>query len=266
MPPDSSPPRVVATDLDGTLLRSDGSVAPRTRAALRLAEESGADVLFVTGRPPRWLDPLADVVAASGVAIAANGALVYDVHQRRIIEQHGLESEVAMEVAQALRNAVPGVAFAMERELVYGKEPAFRNRWALPESALEAELAYLLAEPVAKLIARHEEIDPVEFVSKGTAAIGDLATATYSEGSALLEISKLGISKASALAAYCAERGITADEVVAFGDMPNDILMLEWAGRSYAMENAHPDAVAAAGYRCAANDDDGVAQVLEQLF
>ncbi|NDL58782.1 HAD-IIB family hydrolase [Phytoactinopolyspora mesophila] len=266
MPFDVPQPRVVATDLDGTLLRSDGTVSSRTREALRLAEDAGATVVFVTGRPPRWLDILADAVAGHGVTICANGALVYDVHRRVLIEQHSLDGQVAMEVALALRAALPGVTFAIERELVYGKESAFQNRWPLPDGAIEAELDVLLAEPVAKMIARHASIPAPEFVSKGVAVVGDLASTTYSESAPMLEISALGISKASTLAAFCAERGIASDEVVAFGDMPNDSLMLEWAGTSFAMENAHPDAVAAAGHRCGRNDDDGVAQVLERFF
>lgn len=266
MPSLVSTPRVIATDLDGTLLRSDGTVSPRTRAALRLAEEAGATVVFVSGRPPRWLDVLNDVVGSHGVAICANGALVYDVPRRRVIEQHGLDGPVALKVAQALRTAIPGVVFAMERELLYGREPAFQHRWVLPEGSLEAELEVLLAEPVAKLLARHPEIAPAEFVAAGMAAIGDLATSTYSDTTALLEISALGVSKASALARFCTELGVGADHVVAFGDMPNDQLMLEWAGTSYAMANAHPAAVTAAGLRCGSNDDDGVAQVLERIF
>ncbi|NEE01600.1 Cof-type HAD-IIB family hydrolase [Phytoactinopolyspora halotolerans] len=260
------PPRIVATDLDGTLLRSDGSISPRTLSAIRQAEDAGATVIFVSGRPPRWLDILAGAVGSHGLAVCANGALVYDVAGRRIVEQYPLAADAAMEVAHALRAAVPGVTFAMERELVYGKEPAFRHRWVLPQGALECELEVLLAEPVAKLLARHDEMAPAEFIKLGTDVIGELATATYSDGQALLEISAPGISKASTLAALCAERGVGADEVVAFGDMPNDVLMLEWAGTSYAMANAHPDVVAAADARCASNDEDGVAEVLEKLF
>ncbi len=171
-----------------------------------------------------------------------------------------------MKVALVLRAALPGVTFAMERELLYGREPAFMHRWVLPQDALEGDLELLLAEPVAKLLARHEVMEPDEFIRRGTVAIGDLATATFSDGQALLEISGRGVSKASTLAALCVERGIGSQDVVAFGDMPNDVLMLEWAGTSYAMANAHPDVVAAADATCASNDDDGVAEVLEKLF
>lgn len=258
--------RLVATDLDGTLLSSEGTVSSRTREVLRRVEAAGATVIFASGRPPRWLDPLADDVGPHGLAIAANGALVYDVPRRQVVEQHSLDSETALEIALALRAALPGVAFAIERALDFGKEPAYLHRFPTPPGILVAEVERLLTEPVAKMIARHEEMPPPEFVSKAVAVVGDLATTTCSDHSALLEISALGVSKASALAAFCAARGVAADEVVAFGDMPNDVEMLQWAGRSYAMQNAHPDAVAAAGLRCGSNDDDGVAEVLERLL
>ncbi|AYY12150.1 HAD family phosphatase [Actinobacteria bacterium YIM 96077] len=266
MQPPQQRPRVVATDLDGTLLRSDASIAPRAYEALRLAEDAGAIVLFVSGRPPRNLDILAEAVGSHGLAIGANGALVYDVFARKIVEERGMPGDTAMDVALTLRSAVPGVAFAMERGLIYGREPAFKHRWAQPEGSLEADLDVLFAEPVAKLLARHEEFEPDEFVRRGTQVIGDQATVTYSDGQALLEISARGVSKASTLAAFCAERGIGADEVVAFGDMPNDLEMLEWAGTSYAMANAHPLVADVATHRCDANDDDGVARVLEWMF
>ncbi|WP_129668128.1 HAD family hydrolase [Phytoactinopolyspora endophytica] len=259
-------PRVVATDLDGTLLRSDGSVSLRSVAALRLAEEAGAVVVFVTGRPPRGLAPVQDALGSHGLAICLNGAMVYDALGRRIVEQEELSAETAMKVAHALREDFPGVTFAIERGCVYGKEPLFPRRVPLPEGGFEAELEELLAAPVAKLVAQDPSVEPAEFVGRGICAVGGLTTATFPDYRALLEISALGVSKASALAKFCADLGVGPEQVVAFGDMPNDLLMLEWAGTSFAMADAHPDAVRAADLRCGGNDDDGVAQVLERLF
>jgi Cof subfamily protein (haloacid dehalogenase superfamily) len=259
-------PRVVATDLDGTLLRTDGSISARSRKALALAEAAGATVIFVSGRPPRWVDELADTIGSHGLAICANGALVYDVANRVVVDQQALPTEVAIQVAQALRTAIPGVVFAVERRLEFGREPAYESSWPLPAGAVEGRLEELVVEPVAKLLARHEELDPEEFKARAAEVVGSLAEATHSSPSALLEISAVGVSKATTLARLCAERGFAAAEVVAFGDMPNDVPMLSWAGTSYAVANAHPDAAAVADHRCGSNDDDGVARVLERLF
>ena len=83
---------------------------------------------------------------------------------------------------------------------------------------------------------------------------------------ALVEISAAGVTKATTLALLCDELGVGADEVVAFGDMPNDLAMLEWAGTSYAMANGHPSVLELAGRVAPANEDDGVAATLEELF
>lgn len=262
----SAAPKVVATDLDGTLLHSDGTVSPRTRAALARAEAAGATVVFVSGRPPRWIDVLASEVGSHGLAICANGALVYDVRRREVIEEHGLPGDVALQVARAIRASVPGATFAIERRLTFGQEPLFRGTWPAPDGTVVASLEELLAEPVSKLVVTHPELDAREFVSRAAAVVGALADATYSGHAPVLEVSRAGVSKASALAALCGSLGVDAHDVVAFGDMPNDVPMLTWAGTSYAVRNAHPDAVAAASHRCPSNDEDGVAQVLERLF
>ena len=81
-----------------------------------------------------------------------------------------------------------------------------------------------------------------------------------------MEISAPGVSKASGLARFCAERGVAAGQVLAFGDMPNDLPMLVWAGRAYAMANAHPQVLQEVGRVAPSVHDDGVAVVLEELY
>jgi hydroxymethylpyrimidine pyrophosphatase-like HAD family hydrolase len=119
---------------------------------------------------------------------------------------------------------------------------------------------------VLKILAFHHELDPDAFLTVARRAVGDRATITRSSPSALLEISGPGVSKASTLELCCAERGISPEEVVAFGDMPNDVEMLTWAGTSYAMGNAHPAVIAAASGRTVANNEDGVAVVIEKIL
>ncbi len=89
---------------------------------------------------------------------------------------------------------------------------------------------------------------------------------TWSSTSSLLEISAAGVTKATTLAVLCEDLGIAPDEVIAFGDMPNDLAMLAWAGTSYAMADAHPTVVAAAAHLAPGHDDDGVARVLASVF
>ncbi|MEV7530857.1 HAD family hydrolase [Streptomyces hydrogenans] len=264
--------RLVATDLDGTLLRDDKSVSERTVAALAAAERAGIEVFFVTGRPARWMDVVSAHVHGHGLAICANGAAVVDLHAGgAFVQVRPLDRPVALDVVRALRAAAPGTSFAVELTTGIHYEPQYPPFFLDPGATVATAEKLLYEEapgaaaPVLKLLAQHPELDPDVFLATARETAGGLASFTRSSPTALIEISALGVSKASTLALCCEQRGIAPEEVVAFGDMPNDIEMLSWAGRSYAMGNAHPEVVAAASGRTIGNNDDGVAVVIEQL-
>ncbi|MFE4371128.1 Cof-type HAD-IIB family hydrolase [Streptomyces sp. NPDC056835] len=288
--PDDSPlparPRLIATDLDGTLLHDDKYVSDRTIAALAAAEQAGIEVFFVTGRPARWMDVVSEHVHGHGMAICANGAAVVDLHAGgKLLQVRPLERDTALEVVQALRDAAPGTTFAVELTTGIHYEPTYPPfhqdpgaTVATAEKLLQEQVQQQVqvqereqkqedesAAPVVKLLAYHPDLTPDGFLTVARTAVGDRATITRSSPSALLEVSGPGVSKASTLALCCAQRGISSDEVVAFGDMPNDLEMLTWAGTSYAMANAHPDVLAAASGRTVTNNEDGVAIVIEQI-
>ncbi len=261
-------PRLVATDLDGTALRADGTISPRTAAAFARVENSGGTLVFVTGRPPRWMHSVAGVVRHRGLAICANGALVYDLHTERIVESHLIDPAVLEESVHRLRGHVPELTFCVEYEGGFAHESDFTlGRWdTSAASGLRVGASTLTSQPCAKLLALHPSMNPDELHRQVIELVGDLVTPTHSSGRALIEMSAYGVTKASALAALATRHGIKAEEVVAFGDMPNDIPMLTWAGTSYAVANAHPDVLAAVDHVTAANNDDGVALVLESLY
>ncbi|HET7683078.1 MAG TPA: HAD family hydrolase [Marmoricola sp.] len=260
--------RLVATDLDGTLVRSNGTVSDRTRRALDAAEDAGIDVVFVTGRPLRWAREVFHHVGGHGQAVISNGALVWDVGRDRPLQVRGLAPETAVEVADRLRAAIPGSAFAVETLAGIGLEDDFLERYPVPDGSRRGALEDLLSdrEPVVKILARHEQLSPQEFWDAADELVGDLVETTWSSAGTLLEMSARGVTKASTLALLADERGVGAEDVVAFGDMPNDLPMLEWAGTSYAMANAHPTVLAAADDVAPGNDDDGVAVVLERIL
>ncbi len=259
-------PLVVASDLDGTLVRSDGTISARSREAIAAVEEVGSLFVMVTGRPPRWMAGVADAAGHHGLAICANGAVVYDLHTEQVVESHLLTADAALEVVVALRRDVPGVVFARETATArFGHEPAYRPRWDQDDKDV-LEVEELLAEGVVKLLVRHEEMTGDELLAAARAALGGLVETTHSSIDGLLEISARGISKASGLAALVAGHGLGAADCVAFGDMPNDLPMLSWAAHGVAVANAHPEVLAAADEITAANDDDGVAVVIEAVL
>jgi Cof subfamily protein (haloacid dehalogenase superfamily) len=256
-------PRLVATDLDGTLLRSDGMCSGRTRAALAAVEHAGIQVVLVTARPPRWLHDLADLVGEHGVVLCANGAFVYDVRSRRILHEDCLPAGVVMQIADDLRNALPGIAFAVESRIGFGRERGFQDEYTTSQDVAAAMLEELLDPLPGKMLARCNDVPAAQFHRVVEEVVGDRAVVSYSGASGLAEMSAVGVTKASALARWCATQGINSADVFAFGDMPNDLPMLEWAGWSVGVANAHPAVLASVDEVCASNDDDGVAQVLE---
>lgn len=258
--------RLVATDLDGTLVHSDGSITARTRAALTAAEERGIDVVFVTGRPLRWAEDVFEHVGGHGHAIVSNGALLWDVAAGTPALERAITPELLHRVAEEIRAAIPGTHYAVETIDGIALETGFLERYPVPDGARRGAFAEIADRPAYKLLARHEELVPSEFWDRALAAAGHLAEITWSSTTSLLEISAEGVTKASTLEVFCAQRGIEPGEVVAFGDMPNDLPMLAWAGTSYAMANAHTSVLAAADLIAPANDEDGVAQVIERLL
>ncbi|MCM0640100.1 HAD family hydrolase [Cellulomonas wangsupingiae] len=261
--------RLVASDLDGTLLRPDGTVAPRTAAALADAEKAGLDVVFVTARPHRWLADLAAHVAGHGVAICANGASVVDVAGLRVLEQHGMGRDRVAAVAARLRAAwgADAVHLAVEGADGFAAERGFFSEHPVPDGSPRAErIEDVLPVVTLKLLLRAtgRAQDADAFVADAQQAVGDLAHVTSSAAGALGEIAAPGVTKAATLAEWSARRGIAPAQVWAVGDAPNDLPMLRWAGRAFAVANAHPAVRAAADTVLPSNADDGVAVLLER--
>jgi Cof subfamily protein (haloacid dehalogenase superfamily) len=262
--------RLVATDLDGTALRSDGSVSARTAAALRAAEGGGVMVVVATGRPPRWMRPIADALGHTGIAVCSNGAVVYDLHTDQVLEHTPMSRDVVLAVAAAVRSAVPEVTFAIETpDAGFGREAAYPVTGGVdlePDGIRIGSLDDLVGDDVVKLLVRHGELEPDGLLEAAREVAGELAELTHSSRSGLLEISATGVTKAATLARIADQQGIAPEDVVAFGDMPNDLPMLAWAGRGYAMANAHPAVLAAAEHMAPSNDEDGMAQIVEKLL
>ncbi|AVT31068.1 Cof-type HAD-IIB family hydrolase [Plantactinospora sp. BC1] len=263
-------PRLVATDLDGTLLRADQTISPRTVEAISRISAQGTGVVLVTGRPIRWLSRVYEQLGQPLPTVCANGAVVYDPVTDQVLRADPLAPDLLAEVVQRLRAEVPGVSFAVEvtdgRE--FRHEVDYPLRWDrdYPDIRMIESPADLHALPAVKLLARAGGQDPDVFVKVVAGALAGLAEATHSSYSGLIEISAAGVTKAAGLAWYCTRHGVDAADVVAFGDMPNDVPMLTWVGRAVAVANAHPAVLEIAGEVTASNEEDGVAAYLEALL
>ncbi|MCW2842199.1 MAG: yigL [Nocardioides sp.] len=259
-------PRLVATDLDGTLVRSDGTISDYTRGVLEELDRRDVPVVFVTGRPLRWADDVFEYVGGHGLAVVSNGALVWDVARSRVHLERTIQPELGVGACRLIREAVPGSTFAVETLAGIGLEDEFLERYPVPDGSRRGPLEEIFDGPALKLLARHEELAPQDFWDAAEAVVGGRLVITWSSATSLLEISAPGVTKASTLALLCEKLGVEAPDVIAFGDMPNDLPMLTWAGTAYAMADAHPTVTAAADHVAPGHDDDGVARVLAGVF
>lgn len=259
--------RLIATDLDGTLLRSDLSISARSREAFARARSAGIVVVLVSARPPRSVARFAREAGVGGLAICSNGAITYDLDTEVMIESRPLESAVVVRLIHELRAALGEVCFGFERGTHFAHEPAWAALSAYPLEAqtVVGDALTLAGEPAVKLIVRHPVQRPEELLAVVQGIAGADAIPTYA-GSPFLELSAPGVHKAAGLEALCTRLGIPAEDIVAFGDMHNDIAMLRWAGCGVAMANAHPEVLAAADAVTCSNDEDGVAIFVERLL
>jgi hypothetical protein len=260
--------RLLALDLDGALLRSDGSISARTHRALRTAQGHGLGLALVTARAPRRARRIADHLGLTGVAICGSGSTVYDLATSAVMRDHRLRSDHASLLVECLRTAVPEVAFAVElgaseaREAGFTRAPQDSDELDSPLNPNDA--LELCRDGVTKLFVQQPDWPLIELFNVTQAFSAGRATVAYC-GSDLVEVSAPGVSRTHTLAVHCLERGILAEEVLAFGDKRSDLPMLRWAGCGIAVANAHPELLAAADVVTRSSDADGVALALERL-
>lgn len=264
-------PRLIASDIDGTLLDPLEQVTARTAGTIGRVLAAGTPFVLVSGRPPRWIPAVARAAGLEGYAVCANGAVLYDISADRVVSSHGLDPVLLGDVAHALDQVLPGAKVATERvnptttTAQFATEPGYSNPWGDVENNV-APRAEVLGHLASKLLVRHQGMTSEEMAVAATAVLGDSVDVTFSTSRGLIEISAHGVTKALGLAEVADLLGAEAGEVVAFGDMPNDVEMLRWAGHGVAMGNAHEQVLAAADEVTAPNSEDGVALVLERWF
>lgn len=230
--------------------------------------------MLATGRPPRWVAPVVDALGFAPIAVCANGAVIYDPSIDRIVSARTLSEEMLAELAEIATRVIPGAGLAVERvgesahdaaTPQFVSSPGYEHAWLNPDNT-EVSMEDLLSAPAIKLLIRKAGAQSADMAAALAEHIGHQGDITYSTNNGLIEIMPLGISKASGVAEVAAPLGITARDIVTFGDMPNDVPMLAWAGHGVAMGNAHPDALAAADEVTGTNAEDGVARVLERWW
>jgi Cof subfamily protein (haloacid dehalogenase superfamily) len=275
-------PRLVASDVDGTLLDPSDRISERTRAAVHRVVAAGVPFVLVTGRPPRWIRPVVELLGHAGLTVCANGSVLYDAATGKVGHIVTIDPIQLRDAADVVATALPGAKLAVElllgEELIgaatngadqFLAEPGYTHPWPGDDSRIVSR-DLILGRPATKLLVRQPGASSDEMA----AAVRELLDVqsglsldvTYSTGYGLIELSAPGITKGTGLARLAKELGIAPGDVLAIGDMPNDLSMLQWAGHGVAMANAHPTVLEAADEITAGNSEDGLAVILERWF
>ncbi|MEU5339968.1 MULTISPECIES: HAD family hydrolase [unclassified Streptomyces] len=261
------PYKLVATDLDGTLLRSDDTVSERTREALAAATVAGAAHLVVTGRAVPWTRHILDELGYEGLAVCGQGAQLYDAGAHRLLTSVTLDRQVAGLALAKIEAEVGPLALAASRDGVDGDVligPGYRVLGQL-EAVPFTDVSELWAAPLTKMYIQHPELTDDELAAAARVAAGGLVSVVMA-GEGIVEILPLGLSKATGLSLAARRLGVKAADTIAFGDMPNDIPMFAWSAHGVAMANAHEELKAVADELTSSNEEDGIAVVLERLL
>jgi hydroxymethylpyrimidine pyrophosphatase-like HAD family hydrolase len=258
--------RMIVCDLDGTLLNSAGQLSRRSRDALRAVRRAGWPVLIGTARPVRDTRAIAVTIDAAMVAVCGNGSITYDFGRHRIVDQQPIPGAGLAGSLSALRLAFPTVRLGAERGLDLLLEHDFTLEPRLCRTARRIARLETAVDRrgLGKVIAQLDG-DARDYWAEVAGALPPRLDCTVST-SEFCEIGLRGVTKADAVRRLADRAGIRAADVVAFGDMPNDLPLMTWAGAGVAVGNAHPDVLGAADLVTAGNDEDGVARVLEHLL
>ncbi|MFI8188405.1 HAD family hydrolase [Streptomyces sp. NPDC085946] len=265
--PAGLPYRLIATDLDGTLLRSDGSVSPRTRDALAAATAAGAAHIVVTGRAVPWTRHILDDLGYDGLAVCGQGAQVYHAGEHRLLTSVTLDRQLAGLALAKIEAETGPLYLAASRDGLDGEVlvgPGYAVQGTLPATPF-TDASDLWTAPLNKLYIQHPDLTDDELCEVATRTAGGFVTVTMA-GEGIVELLPLGLSKATGLSLAARRLGMKAVDTIAFGDMPNDLPMFAWASYGVAMANAHGTLKAVADEVTSSNDEDGIAVVLERML
>ncbi len=258
--------KLVAVDLDDTLVGRDGGVSEENRLALARARERGVEVLVATGRPWSKTRRVIAELGLGGPAICLAGALVLDSADGRVLRSASIELPLALRIARYAHELGSAVGCQWERGMVFSRDPNPVERQFDPDHQVDSSIVRRLPErPLALSVTGGRAVDAVLRRFGSTPGL-QFTTFPSEELGSILFILGREASKGHALQWICRQREIRREEVMALGDSQNDITMLQWAGVSVAMGWAPDDVKAAAQRSASADDEHAVATAIREVL
>ena len=266
--------RLIASDLDGTFLQTGGTVSAQNVAAIGRAHASGLETMFVTGRPTRWMRQISDMTGHEGLALVCNGALLMDLKTQETIYADLISGDAGLKAARILQELDPDISFAVEldrHDVSFLVDDKYKPRWEVKITPPATDVDAMFAtEVVVKLLARpsdNVQKNADQFLTEAQAALAGVVDVTHSNFlDLMIEMSALGVNKGSGLEKWATSQGMTASDVAAVGDMPNDVPMIAWAGRGAAVDNAHDWVKDVANEFLPSNDEHGVSVFIDRII
>ncbi len=285
----------LATDLDGTFLDSRGVVSSENKKALHLAEKQGLSVVFVTGRPARWIRGVVEAAEHHSLVVGANGGFIADATSMTVVQTNPIPHDKAAQAIEKVLERIPDATFGVERSFIgmplaeshalrydemrittlsdheFSMTPGYAPSWKTEPTIPIAPITELIQLPdITKIIIK--PADPTGWTSDSwlqhiEPLVSDVVQATHaSENVVLAEISALGINKGFAVQQLAQQYELQPTQMAAVGDMPNDIPMLEWVAEPWAVANAHPEVLAATANHLPHHDESAVAHLIHDLL
>lgn len=265
--------KIIATDLDGTLMSSDHmTVTEYTKSTLLKATQKGIKLAIATGRPMSLIENVIEQVPFADYVIYSNGACVFDIKENKIIVSELIDAETTSEALSYFLNEKVFFEVYLGGKSHYqlGTE-AYYGRGALPDEFVDEIFSTMEGHGDLLEFTKGREIEKItmfsikndrylKYADKLKSYNLDVATSLPE----CLEGTSKKATKGNALKGICDALGISADEAMCFGDGGNDCSMLEFAKYSFAMENALPECKASARYMAESNANDGVAKAVEK--
>jgi Cof subfamily protein (haloacid dehalogenase superfamily) len=262
-------PKLIATDLDGTLVRNDDTVSAYTHEVLDRVRAAGIRIVGATGRGPRLTSLTRNDIRVADFLVLAQGGWVLDQTESSYLLQSRLPGPMLADVLTRLEVEV-GRLSVMVEALEHDDAPLWGDydpTWRYPVVVERRPRATCLTGDVIKAFARSFDYHVDELLEVARRIVPpDVASVTQA-GLDYVEICPANVNKGTGLAVVAESVGVDPQDVLVFGDMPNDLPMFAWAGWSrVAVANAHPALMAVADEVTLSNDEDGVAVYLDKLL
>ena len=262
-------PKLIATDLDGTLVRSDDTVSAYTHEVLDRVRAAGIRIVGATGRGPRLTSLTRNDIRVADFLVLAQGGWVLDQAESSYLLRSRLPGPLLADALTRLEAEV-GRLSVMVEALEHDDSPLWGDydpTWRYPVVVERRPRAACLTGDVIKAFARSFDYHVDELLEVARRIVpADVASVTQA-GLNYVEICPANVNKGTGLAVVAESVGVDPQDVLVFGDMPNDLPMFAWAGWSrVAVANAHPSLMAVADEVTLSNDDDGVAVYLDKLL